>query len=344
MALPTSTIAMAVLTCIPFGLAVRDTVRQRFAAQTERERAEPRAQLEMERASGRWRAGVDEQQEALAAERDDARRQAERELEEREQAERATAMAGLLGTTPTSLGPLFGDIAIGMTRDQLRERSSQLAAISAVGLRVHAEGGARRVQGIVLVPHETGTDRQATCDLLRAQLVSRWGRPDVEDDEVLYYLAGSRRASFSRAKSCHLRIEWYQPADTWIGRSPEAVIALAAIGKPVKALIAQLEERSTAELTVDDLGAGTMTWSDVGVGIGSGRTMLSASVSGGRVTGITAMTAVHANTQADIMTQLTALFGSASEDGQWSGKPPVTIDERYGNLTVTAGKLVEESP
>lgn len=328
MALPTSTIAMAVLTCIPFGLAVRDTVRQRSAAQTERERIEQRERF-------------DEQQEALAAERDYARRQAEREREERDQAERAAAMSGLLGTTPTSLGPLFGDIAIGMTRDEMHERSSQLAAIVAVGFRVHAEGGAGRVQGIVLVPH--GTDRVATCDLLRAQLVTRWGRPDVEDDADLYYIGGSQRAIFSRATSCHLRIEWYAPADTWIDRSPGSVFPLAAIGKPVKALITQLEARPLAELMVDDLGAdGTMSWSDVGVGTGTGRTILSASISAGRVTGITATTWISTNTHDDIMTQLTALFGARSDDGGWTGKPGITLDVHDGNLTLTAGKVQEE--
>ncbi|MBA3391904.1 MAG: hypothetical protein H0T89_04625 [Deltaproteobacteria bacterium] len=322
MALPTSTIAMAVLTCIPFGLAVRDTVRQRTAAQTERERIEQRARF-------------DEQQEALAAERDYARRQAEREREEREQAERAAAMSGLLGDSPTSLGPLFGDIAIGMSGEELYTRSTQLAAITALGFRVHVEGR-DHVPSIVLVPRRGSSDD--LCDQLSAQLVTRWGRPDAEDDEELFWVTGARRASFWRSATCKLRFERYAPPESWIDRSTDSVVPIAAIGKPAKALAAQLEQRLFVAVSVED---DSVVWSDVGVGTGSGRTSLVANVSGGRVTGILATTRVSTNTQDDIIAQLTALFGPRADDGNWTGKPPVTLDVYDGHLTLTAGKVEE---
>ncbi len=310
MRIPTSTIVMTLLTCVPFGLAIRDSLRTK--ADLPDEDAALLAGLGDEDTSG----------DSAEAER---KRLAEFEAQEAEQAAadklaHDKVRARMLGPAPATLGPAFGGIAIGAPTDD----AAELAATNALdegGMAVTFEHVNEHVTAILI-------ESTASCSDFAEAVEAKWGAND------------SRRwidaASSSRAKldECMLRLEKFVDAQAWVKALP-----LPAIGKPAAAFRDQLGLLVTDE---DEVG---FTWHDLGPGpAGDGNATYDAYTKNGKLIGFSASATVDAVTGEVIRVQLDKQYGAPKTDPDtgfsvYKSRPQITVDGHSGQITLQAGTL-----
>jgi hypothetical protein len=147
MRIPPSLIVMSIATAVPFGLAIRDTVKGKGHRPTAEERAE--AEQRAERAEYEARQAAEE---ALAA-----------KTHERLVAE----LPKLFGPTPASTGTLLAHVKLG-------EPVPDATWPDGITVYDATEGDGTPTGGVVV---HVGEYDQAACDELRAKLVAAWGPP-----------------------------------------------------------------------------------------------------------------------------------------------------------------------
>lgn len=314
-------IVMGVITAIPFGLAIRQTMHKAPEADRELEESldpDLRYEREAKRNAIRW----------------EEERAAREAAEAKEKQEYLAVQRTVFGTSPATLGTLFDGVAFGAPTasylpDSARERIDRAREQH---VRVDFELGLTGLAGVQIGLGGYGHDCAAFDEALR----TAWGQSTSGDADHGVWFADGRRARFDVPR-CKLSIERTASADSWIGHG-DAIVPLDYIGKPAKALIAKLGDTVDADETM-------MTWQQIGVGNGgTGLTTLTATIENGKIVTITAHAEIDIATRSDVEERLTKLFGAPKEypesgaDLRWSGRPPVEVSTTPTTLELRAGK------
>ncbi|MBX3155866.1 MAG: hypothetical protein KF773_07695 [Deltaproteobacteria bacterium] len=334
MALPVSTIALALATATTFGLAVRDTLTSDGSRKPHREYAD----------YGRDEAPeLDEDDlERMAAERESARRryaaeEAAREVERRKRREKevaraeveeardkvrdVTALAALFGEKRATFGGVLAGTRLGMPSADF---APKLEALNEVVEPLRAEvptydetGGALRWLEI-----HAGLG----CNDLHDKVSEAWGggartgrRVAWQDDATSVRVVLDKISD----KSCTFRFEPFAPLDRWLARSAAAVVPTALLNRSDADLLAELKRRPTAFAVqaVEDL----ITWTDLGPATGRFAATMVAVVAGHVVKSIEVTIDPAASSDA-ILDRLKALYGDYEDvDGIATWKKPYTI-------------------
>ena len=314
-------IVMGVITAVPFGLAIRQTLSK--GPDADREMAEsldPSIKYEREMAESEARY---------------ARERAEREAAEaKEKAETRAAQRDVFGKAPATLGKLFDGIVLGaptgsFDADAVR---TKVAAAGDHHIDVQLELDLKGLAGLQI---EVG-GYEHDCAPFDEDLRAAWGPSTSGDADHGVWFAAGTRARFD-VPSCKLTIERSVDAVAWIGHG-DATVPLDYIGKPAKALAAKLGPAVDADETM-------MAWQQPGVGHGGvGLTTLTAEIAGGKIVAITAHADIDIATRSEIEERLTKLYGAPKEypesgaDLRWNGRPAVEVTVQSRSLELRAGK------
>ncbi|HVK82963.1 MAG TPA: hypothetical protein VM513_02600 [Kofleriaceae bacterium] len=320
MALPKSTIVMAVLTCVPFGIAVRDHFSEKEGRgydSGDEDDDFDEADIDLESLERESKAARDEYE-------------AERRREQERVAERKAGLADLanllFGNEPASLGRPFGAIKLGMTDAELDKQEDTVVVVRAfadpydIGVTFHADSGV--LDGITLESNGSTESGEQLCEVLGETLDTRWPE-HARVRGTTVWVGKGQRVELSGSYDCKVEIHQAVAPAAWIAKSG-SVVPVAMIGKPhaelVKSLSPQRVDLSDAEYSI--------SWKGPGLGAGTGATALDAFIRNGKVVAITAAVNIDDTTFAALERQLEAAFGPAKErDGEpvWGSKVPVTI-------------------
>jgi hypothetical protein len=200
MRIPTSTIVMGLVTCIPFALAIRQGTPNRHADDDD----EVDAEMAMAR---------DAQMRA-----DMAARKAHAEEAKAEELHR------LYGAEPATPGLLFGGIELGMPEiTPTQERNLHTFAAGTVTTQLGDTG----LEAIRVRLHDD-------CDTLETKLTDTWG-PGTTTPSGTVWLNPAKH-SRARIHSCSLIFDQYATVEEWIAKSDKSIVPLWAIGQPAEKL------------------------------------------------------------------------------------------------------------
>lgn len=334
MRIPRSTIVMAVLTCIPFGLAVRD-----FAT--------GKAQIEHTDDGDEDEDYPDDSLERYQREMEAQR--AEEEREEKRSEERKAKLKGelgsLLGKTPASLGTTFGSIKPGMTDSELAKHDDATTALRQIGrdlnLSIAFDDAEGILQYVEITPREGASDVDDICEVLSEHLDATWSEPERSSDTSIWTDAATGvRAEFSHDYSCVLTFRRYVEPEKWIAKQG-GVIPTGAIGQPHAKLVKSLEPQrldlSEAEWSV--------AWIAPGLGNGTSPTSMTAYITNGKVVAVTARADTTFATYEKVQAHMEALYGEPKTDDEgglvWTKKPRLGLSYIDGTTVVSVGVLPE---
>jgi|GEM_PF-2288644 len=296
MRIPPSAIVMTLLVAVPFGFAVRDTLKGNDP-QTLKEREE--AQLRAE--------------EQKAHEEELAEQQAQYEREKKLNAEREQTYATIIGKDIATLGERFDGAQVGMkATDALEERLGQIDTVLDVtnhGLQLRGDGTIASV---------SFTFGDSHCDKMSDILTKAWG-PATTAGEIWIDKANHRRASLG-GLLCVLHFDQIVDDAAW---------AKAALPKLIGKTPAQAQKLlGTPTVPLDEP---TLSWFLPGPPGGRDSTELSAEVADGKIVSTRVVATVTPSESISLVDALTKQIGkpATKEDygNVWTwDKPNVTVE------------------
>ncbi len=322
MRIPTSVVVMSLLTAVPFGLGIKDTLSKKQSSSFD----EDELDLGGDRARARAR-------EARYAEYE---REAAREAEERtvRREERTAKLDLLYGKHPASLGSLFDGIRLGADAGSFQPEAARERIYDATRdgfLNVVFDVDTTALRGVTVeistVDYSESVDE--TCEKLRDKLTTAWGRGTGSTwlDPTTH-----QRASVD-SSFCALRFERYLEPAEWL-----ASVHADAIGMKADKLAALVGPTAIVE---DDV----VSWQLPGVGFGTKPTTVEAYLENGKVVTIVAATDGDFDTIAAIRDSISARRkGEPTTDEDtgawiWKGRVPMTLDStRVSRFELTVGK------
>ena len=330
MALPTSTIVMAVLTCIPFGLAIRDTVTGKTTAHRDVDDDSDDSESEYNA------------EYAAAEARREAEEAATARLDQVRQEQLRTARRTLFGAEVATLGTGFRSITLGMPEADLRSEeitALEIAASVDVDLLTYD-----KVAWIAIKPQRsaTGDESSELCSTLGEELQDAWGRGQTDDSERRYWVnaATGTRASLD-SEDCELRFERFVAPTAWVTKTRTSIVPIWLVGQS----IAKLRQHLAGRTEFEDADT-SARWLGLGVGAGSGEARFEAFLAKGKVVALTASADTLDATYEEVIAQLTALYGRPLEDDDgtyWKSRPMIRIDTHDGaGVAITVGQIPVE--
>jgi hypothetical protein len=311
MQIPTSVIVMSVLTAVPFGLAIRDSVKHHDAASDDDE-----FDLDGSRSSAR------EERRALERYEEEARAEEQAARESREKAK--TDLAGIIGPTPASFGSMFAGLRFGVSAASAPEavRHAVDDAPSTAFTASFELDYNQAISGLTVRLLDS-------CDDFDDTLSSKWGR---SPDSIWVDPAAHQRASFDSI-GCTLTFERFADPDQWIDNTETAIVPLRVIGQPIAKLAGKIGDTDGVE-----------TYQDSGVGHGKLGTTIDVYTKKGKIIGLSASVATDAETADLVLARLTKLFGKPKHDdiygySDWKGKLPIHFETTTTHLLIQAGSL-----
>lgn len=307
MAIPKSTIVMALVVCVPFGFAVRSSLQ---------ESDDDDSSEELEKFGA--------EQEAIAEAEARARAQAEeREAEEFEKRARE-AVRGLYGAEPATLGTAFSNIKLGASEDAFTAPT-----LDGVSIDPTFEHG--RLASVSITPDD--------CAPLAQQLTKAWGL-GASTDVARHWIHPllHQRATLGEADDCVLELEPYVDPAQWINKSKTSTVPLWALGMTRDKLLRTLGNREL------DQAEDEISWTETGLGYGEGYTSIIAVFENNKVVTVIAMSKSAEVTRDALEEHLTTLYGQPTGDAElrWAKKPPIQLQRLDGySVYVTAGKPEE---
>ncbi|HEY6035419.1 MAG TPA: hypothetical protein VIV58_14200 [Kofleriaceae bacterium] len=296
MRIPPSAIVMTLLVAVPFGFAVRDTLKGNDP-QTVKQREE--AQIRVE--------------EQKAHEEELAEQQAQYEREKKLNAEREQTYATIIGKDIATLGERFGGTQVGMkVSDDLEQRLGQVDAVLDVtnhGLQLRGDGTIASV---------SFTFGDSHCDKMNDILTKAWG-PASTAGEIWIDKANHRRASLG-GLLCVLHFDQIVDDTAW---------AKAALPKLIGKTPAQAQKLlGTPTVPLDEP---TLSWFLPGPPGGRDSTELSAEVADGKIVSTRVVATVTPSESISLVDALTKQIGkpATKEDygNVWTwDKPNVTVE------------------
>lgn len=327
---PAPTIALAVLTCVPFGLAIRDTATGKYDVSDEY--LLERAGLEMDHDDD----DEDEEEDyrAIAARREaeaaaDRLALAEREAEEEaDRQQREALVRSLYGAELATLGSAFESIKLGVPIAE----SGTVRSTASVDLMLLDDGVTTHTLFIKIQRDYSGRD-EVICTRLGAQLRETWGDPlELSGMRVWLNEAAAQRAVFDPER-CELKFDKVATLESWISKTEPSLIPMGMVGKPAAKLIEMLGARTSSTIEDDEV-----TWSALGLGIGNGTTQLVATVRGGKVASVLASVQTSPQLQDRVIERISAIAGRPPDDlGVWKHVPRIAIEAAGSQLFVTIG-------
>ena len=312
MRLPSSTIVMSLIACVPFGLAIRETLAQ----------PEPPATDDNSLAQAGIRAPDPERETASAR------------AEAAQAAQTEAAVRQVFGAEVATFGPVLDGIVIGASSQSFQPEAAR-QRIQAFdrdhSIAVEFDFDSTELHAVTIVPRA-----DASCAALERALRIAWGPGDeLEMTSGTRWLnqATRLRAVLEHTDTCRLRFERYATVDTWINQTHASIVPLWAIGQPV----ARLTETLTGIVSVDDQ---LVEWSGLPLDAGLHTTQLSARVARGKVVGVTAEIETDGATSVDLERSLSDAFGApkrASDGRLYWAKPTLILDTTSTTVVVTAG-------
>lgn len=302
MRIPTSTIVMGLVVCVPFALAIRAGTGSRHHAEPEEDDAEL----------------------ILARE---AQMRAEEEAQRRRAADAAAEdIHRLYATQPATPGLLFGGIHLGAPEvTPAQERAVRTFERGTIALQTDDSG----LYQISISLHDG-------CDVLERKLNDTWG-PGVATATGLVWLnpGTHTRAVFHGTPDCELVYDRFVTADDWISKADTSVVPLWALGQPAEKLTDALT------LPASEAKRPQITWSGPAIGSVGERTRITATFENGKVVGLSAV-ATASLSASGVEEQLVALYGEPKGncgDRCWpAGKFHVALSESEPGFTVTIKK------
>lgn len=188
---------MSLVTCIPFGLAIRDTLR----GDEPRAATAPTPQ-------------ADELYPQVEAHQAEADRVEEARHADEAAAERERARARLFGPAPVTLGEMFNGQQIGS-----KGNGSADTALPAQLEDAMVDGSLDVIGGKIVAVHLTLLE---DCEKLRGLVADKWGPPE---DDAWLDPTNHRRA---KIYDCHLEIESYVDAAAWVKALPLGLVGTKA--------------------------------------------------------------------------------------------------------------------
>ncbi len=324
MRIPPSVIVMSVLTAVPFGLGIRDTLAGKGVAAEDGD--DDAFDFDGSRSAA-------EREAKLAAYEAELRREAvEREQRAKE---RLAKLDQVYGTKVASMGPLLDGLVLGANAGSFQpehvrvriERESRAGFLN-VGFGVDAS-----TLNAVNVYVTTGYDDYETadpCEALSEKLTAAWGH---STNGTWLDPATHQRATLD-PEPCRLTFDRYlDPAD-WVAQLP-----LTAIGGNAERFAEQLGPSANVE---DD----RVYWTISGVGYAERDTKLEAYVEKNRIIGFTATVASDFDSTVAVRDARAATRGAEPKRDEdtglwtWKRRVPVSLEQHRTNLfTVRVGKM-----
>lgn len=322
MRIPPSVIVMSVLTAVPFGLGIRDTLAHKdVSAEDEYGDA-----LDF---TGK-RSARERRAELAAYEADLAREALEREMRAKE---RLAKLDQLYGAKVASMGPFLDGLALGADAGSFQpehvrariERATRDGFLN-VGFGVDATT-LNAVNVYVTTDFDETSD---PCQMLSEKLTDAWGHAT---NGTWLDPQTHQRATLD-PEPCRLTFDRYlEPAD-WVAQLP-----LAAIGGNAERFAEQLGPNANVE---DD----RVFWTMSGIGYAERDTKLEAYIENNRIVGFTATVASDFDSTMAVRDALAATLEAQpkrdEDTGRWTWKRrvPVSLEQQQTNLfTVRAGKM-----
>lgn len=324
MRIPPSTVVMAMVTMVPFGLAIRDVAKgddHRLTAD-ERETAKILAESE---AYEREREAEARMEELTAGALRDTR---------------TRLLPSLFGAEPASLGPAFGALRLGMPLEQIQDALGPLRELllpTEIGFTPDYAHGV--LTGVEFDLTRGGTDDPDRCTTVAELLGTRWGDAATSEHlRVWRHPTTGVRAILDDAEGCSYTIEPSVAPAAWIdARARTAVVPLSVVGQRIDKLLELLPPDAERE-------GDTFTWSGPGLGAGRGQTALAALVVDGKVAALEATASVVDDAGHDaLVAHLTAQLGTPTQEPDnalhWSKRPGLRLTREDGVITLTAGEV-----
>jgi hypothetical protein len=312
-------IVMGVITAIPFGLAIRQTMKAPKSHADLEDEIDPSAKYEREM----------EQEHAEMA----ARRAVMEAEEAQRKAEKRAHRKDLVGVPAASLGKAFDGIALGgPVADDVQDNLYNLRRYD---ISASVEEGLGNALGVVA---KLGGYRDE-CEGFDQELEAAWGQPVPGSNDRPAWSSNGQRAVFD-AKECTLTFERFVDVKKWIGHG-DVVVPVDMVGKPAKALIAKLGPKADADES-------TIIWKAPSTGATSaGLTQLTAEVENGKITALNVHVAMDILTKGTVVDQITAVFGKGQEAAgygdnlgvSWpNGKTPIEMTSTTTMVDIRIGK------
>lgn len=333
---PTSTIVLAVATCLPFGLALRDTLAGKYdeppdvLAEYERELAarhaiERDAERDVDEAVDHDLDGVVEEAALRNAAYDRSRQQAEQAL----RANRLAHVPALYGAEPATPGTDLAGFRLGAPSADDAQLDVETWRVT-----VRSDGVSSLALEVDLVPRD-----EAVCTALERGLREHWGDPKLQGRRWVWLdRPGTVRATWER-DDCELRYERVGAPATWLDRTRTSTIPLWAIGRPERELRHALGARAIA-----DQATYHVRWTAPGLGIGRGPADVTAHLDHGRVVALEVGLEIDPAAQTALSDQISKLVGKPPEipsdrpDAEiWNTVPRIELVEGAPKTFLTIG-------
>ncbi len=291
---PSSVIVLPLILAVPFGLAIRDSLKGSDPASEEERAKREHGELE-----------VREHDQQIAAERDQYERAKQVEQE------RGVQLASLIGKEPVSLGSAFGSPQLGV--------ATTIEVDHAVDQLLLDHQGVTGLDG-KLVSYTFSIDGEQ-CPALRAQLATAWGHGDsvVGADDLVVWVdpANHWRAAIRRADLvCVVDFTRTVEDSAWVeGAFPKV------LGKTLPQAEKLLGPLTNPEIPL---------WYLAGSPAGHDATTLEAQLESGKLTGTSASAAMSEEDAAAIVKLVTKRLGKPpahDAPAEWSwddGKVSIT--------------------
>ena len=324
MRIPPSTVVMALVTMVPFGLAIRDVAKGDDHRMTSDEREAAKILAESE-AYERERAAE------LAAEA--AADQAILDARTRD-------LPGLFGAEPASLGPAFGELRLGMASEAIDDALPPLMALTkATGIWFTPGHEGDRLTSIGFDLIGGRDDDDGRCDAVAAVLTARWGAAAAGDHlRVWRHPTTGMRAILADSDGCRYVVEPSVDVAAWVdARARTAIVPLSVVSQRVDKLLEILPAGG-------ERNGDTYTWTGRGVGAGLGPTSLVALVVEDKVVALEATASVVDDAGHDaLVAHLTAQLGTPTQEPDnalhWARRPGLRLTREDGVITLTAGEV-----
>ncbi len=317
MRIPTSVFVMSVVTAVPFGLGIRDTLKSKDVSAEE-------YGDDIDFGGGRDRAA---RERALAEYEAEARReQAEREAKA---AQRIATLDQLVGEKPAQMGALFEGIALGagagsFQPEHVRRRIENVTRDGFISVQFDADAKSLNAIDVILNADYETSD---ACEKLDDKLTAKWGSPT---NRAWLDPSTHQRATFDD-DTCKLRFERYvEPAD-WVAQLPLTAIGMSAEKFGDVTLAGNYEDDGEH-----------LFWTTPGVGYGNAATRFDAFVKNGKIVGFQATSQSDFDSTLAIRDAISAklkaqpkMTGDDYDDSisiyEWKKRVPVSLETLDGS-------------
>lgn len=306
MALPTSTIVMAVLTAVPFGLAIKDTVTgtPTIDTRSEAERLDDEANERMDRAQREYA-----------------------EQEGKKKAELRSAIDALI--------PMSKPATVVLVEQERLEDIAHAVFTPADGANpmTITFPEYRGDESVCSIVSERLDEAWGTAQRTYSHNDTRKHYAEIEPQ---------RRATFvdpDDDRRCELIIEPYVRPSEFVNKTETSIVPLWALGKPAQKLVEKLGGDAFSDAT-------QIRWTKPGLGLGIHGTELFARVVKGKIVTITARFETSSESIGQLAEQLATEYGAPPEADPVVWKKAkitlATIDDSAGEYLITVGDPLPE--